>query len=217
MCNANWRRPPRLAMAALGWKRVSAACLAFAGMPRLAIDELCEAFEAPVPSPAGGSAAAAVAAIAASLVVMVGRGSPAWSDGAQAAVSAAGLRQRLLALGGEDEEAVAALLVASRTAARVESGADRAGFVQALARASQVPLEIAERAADVAALAARAADEGKRPMRADADAAAALAVAAARVALAIVDANLTAPGLPQAEVDRLQKAVQFTSARVAGS
>jgi formiminotetrahydrofolate cyclodeaminase len=178
-------------------------------MPPLAIDELCAALEAPLPSPAGGSAAAAVAAIAASLVVMVGRGSPGWPDGGSAAAVATGLRERLLALGGEDVEAVAGALAASRAA-----GSDPAELARAFARASQVPLEIAGHAAEVADLAVRAAAEGKRPMRPDAEAAAALAEAAGRVALAIVHTNLAAPGLPGDETRRLREAAAATEERL---
>jgi formiminotetrahydrofolate cyclodeaminase len=146
---------------------------------------------------------------------MVGRGSPEWAQGVEAAVSAAGLRDRLLVLGGEDVEAVAALLAALRPPLR--TGADvEPGVVGALLRASQVPLEIGECAADVVVLAREAAEEGKRPMRADAEAAAALAAAAARVAAAIVDANLAAfpAGQAREEVAALREAAQSVSRRV---
>jgi formiminotetrahydrofolate cyclodeaminase len=186
-----------------------------AGMARLEMERLCEEFEAPVPSPAGGSAAAAVAAIAASLVVMVGRGSPDWSEGIDAAAAAAVLRDRLLALGGEDVEAVAAVVAASRTSPQSGLGDGQPDLFRALLRASQVPLEIAERAADVAALAASAAHEGKRPMRADADAAAVLAAAAAKVASSIVSGNLSAlpPDHLQEQISRLREAARLVSVR----
>ena len=185
------------------------------GMAGLEMERLCEQFEAPVPSPAGGSAAAAVAAIAASLVVMVGRGSPDWSEGADAAGAAGVLRDRLLVLGGEDVEAVAAVLTASRAASRSTVGDRPTDLDRALLRASQVPLEIAERAADVAVLAARAAQEGKRPMRADAAAATILAVAATQVASSIVSRNLTAlpPGHPHAEIPQLLEAARLAAER----
>ena len=126
--------------------------------------------------------------MAASLVVMVGRESPGWPDGAAAAFDAATLRDRLLALGAEDVQAFAGVLTASRDAL---SGA----LVEALVHASEVPLEIAERAADVAELAACAATEGKRPLRPDAEAAAILAEAATRAAALLVGVNIAAlPG-----------------------
>ena len=178
-------------------------------MGRLEMDRLCEAFEAPVPSPAGGSAAAAVGAIAASLVAMVGRDSPGWPAGADATVAAAGLRDRLLALGGEDVEAVTAVLSAQRALA-----ADgEAQFGEAMVWASRVPLEIAECAAEVSVLAVDAAREGKRPMRADAEAAVLLARAATQVAVTIVAGNLGAPGMPAETAGRLGELALLASER----
>ena len=182
-------------------------------MARLDMEPLCEAFEAPVPSPAGGSAAAAAAAIAASLVVMAGRGSPNWPEGAAAADAAAALRERLLVLGGEDVEAVAAVIAGSRARARTGDGED--AFVQALVRAADVPLEIAGCAADVAELADRARQSCRRPLRAEAAAAAALAAAAAQIASSIVTGNLAAfpPGYPGEEIARLRDEAHLASAR----
>jgi len=178
--------------------------------------QLCVEFEAPLPSLASGSAAAAVAAIAASLVVMVGRASPKWAQGFDAAASASALRDRLLVLGAEDVEAVAAVLAASRLASQPNAN-DKPGVAGALLHASYVPLEIGECAADVAALARRAAVNGKPPMRADANAAATLAVAAAHVAVSIVDANVASfpAGQTREELRALQKAARLLSERVA--
>ena len=180
-------------------------------MGRLEMDRLCEAFEAPVPSPAGGSAAAAVGAIAASLVAMVGRDSPGWPAGADATVAAAGLRDRLLALGGEDVEAVAAALSAQRARALAADG--EAQFGEAMVWASRVPLEIAECAAEVSVLAVDAAREGKRPMRADAEAAVLLARTATQVAVTIVAGNLGAPGVPAETAGRLGELALLASER----
>lgn len=149
------------------------------------LDELLAGLAAAAPSPAGGTAAAAVAAMAASLVVMVGRESPGWAAGADIAARATHLRDRLVALGAEDVQAFAAVLAASRAD---DSGA----FAKALVRASEVPLEIAERAADVAEIATRAATEGKRPMRPDAEVAGILAEAATRAATLLVRVNVRA-------------------------
>ena len=184
-------------------------------MARLEMDDLCAAFAAPVPSPAGGSAAAAVAAIAASMVMMVGRGSPDWAEGAEAEASAAALREQLLVLGGEDVEAVEALLAAFRLRAQpgVDGGADVVG---AVLRAAGVPLEIARCASAVAGLARDAAEHGKRPMRADAEAAATLAASATLVAASIVDVNLRgfSSGPAQEESAALLEAARIVSATV---
>ena len=65
----------------------------------------------------------------------------------------------------------------------------------ALLQAAEVPLRIAEAAADVAELAALAAAEGSPHLRPDATAAAALAEAATRAAAHLVEINLaTVPG-----------------------
>ncbi len=123
--------------------------------------------------------------MAASLVVMVARESAEWQDGSTVADDAAMLRDRLLTLGEDDVRAFAAVLTASRAS-------DDGARAEALTRAAEVPLEIAERAADVVELATRAADEGKRPLRADAEAAAILAAAATRAATVLVRVNVSA-------------------------
>jgi glutamate formiminotransferase/formiminotetrahydrofolate cyclodeaminase len=149
------------------------------------VSALLGGLEAAAPSPAGGTAAAVVAAMAASLVVMAGRQSPGWPDGAAVAADAERLRDRLLALGAEDVQAFAAVLAAFRSS-------DAGASSKALVHAAEVPLEIAECAADVAELAVRAAADGKRPLRPDAEAAAILAEAAARAAALVVRVNATA-------------------------
>lgn len=160
-------------------------------MPAGGIGELLGGLEAPAPSPAGGTAAAVTAAMAASLVMMVGRTSSAWPDGTEVAVAAANLRDRLVALGDEDVKAFAAVLTAVRDRSDVGSGP----FVDALVHGSEVPLEIAEAAAEVARLAARAVLEGKRHLRPDAEAAGILAEAATRSAALLVRVNVAAlPG-----------------------
>jgi formiminotetrahydrofolate cyclodeaminase len=172
----------------------------------LQLDRLCDGLEAPLPSPAGGSAAAVAAAMAASLVVMVGRGSPGWNSGLDAAESAAGLRERLLELGAEDVEAVAAAIASSKT------GGDSAK-ADAWSWATRVPAEIAERAADVAVLAVAAAQAGKRPMRADAEAAGLLAMAATRIGATIVAANLASGMLSAGEAHSLRNSARQAAER----
>jgi formiminotetrahydrofolate cyclodeaminase len=64
---------------------------------------------------------------------------------------------------------------------------------QVLARAAEIPLVIAEAGADVACLAAEAADRGAPERRGDAIAAALIGEAAARAASNLVAINLTVP------------------------
>ena len=101
-------------------------------------------------------------------------------------------------------------------AARDDRTSERAtDLVAALLRSSEVPLEIAEQAAEVAVLARIAARAGKPPMRADAAAAAALAASATAVAVSIVAGNLAAPQLGDSERDvaRIREAAHVASER----
>ncbi len=108
-------------------------------------------------------------------------------------------------------EAVKAMLSARRT--RSASDAGELQFAAAMSWAARVPLEIAECAAEVSVLAAGAAREGKRPMRADAEAAVLLARTATQVGVAIVAGNLANPGLPAEEVTRLGEAARLAAER----
>ena len=72
--------------------------------------------------------------IAASLVVMVGRNSAAWAEGAETAASADRHRERLVALADEDVEVVAAVIAAVRDYRAGEGGTD---LVAALLRSSE--------------------------------------------------------------------------------
>lgn len=157
--------------------------------PALGLDEFLDALEAPAPSPCGGSAAAVAAAMAASLVTMVARSSPGWAEAPGIATQARALRSRLTRLGDEDAEAFGEVLSVLREPTGSREQRDFALGV-ALLHAAEVPLRIAEAAADVAELAALASVEGSTQLRADATAAAALAEAATRSAAHLVDINL---------------------------
>ncbi len=153
------------------------------------LDHFLDELEAAAPSPCGGTAAAVAAAMAASLVTMVARGSRSWADGPGIASQARALRVRLTTLGDDDATAFGRVL---------ETMQDRSGTTEqrdfalgvALLEAADVPLRIAEAAADVADLASLAAAEGSPHLRPDASAAAALAEAATRAAAHLVEINL---------------------------
>ena len=155
----------------------------------LALDDVLGLLAAPAPTPAGGSAAALTAAIASSLVVMVGRGSPAWPEGDAVAGRASALRARLTSLAEEDVVSLSALLDFLRDTRDVDEG----GLSSALVEASRPALSIVEAAAEIAELAADAEMNGKPIMRADAAVALVLATAASGSALQIVETNLRAP------------------------
>ena len=148
-----------------------------------------DALEAPAPSPCGGTAAAAAAAMAASLVTMVARGSGDWDDAAGVAAQGRALRARLLELGDADTQAFAEVLRRMREPTGTAEQRDFA-LGNALLQAAEVPLRIAEAAADVAELAAFAAAEGAPQLRPDASAAATLAEAAVRASTHLVEINL---------------------------
>ena len=153
------------------------------------LDRFLDELEAPAPSACGGTAAAAAAAMAAALVTMVARGSADWADGAGIASQARALRSRLTTLGDDDAAAFEHVIVTMRDRSGTPEQRDFA-LGEALVRAAEVPLEIAETAADVAELAALAAAEGSPRLQPDATAAATLAEAAVRAATHLVEINL---------------------------
>jgi len=138
----------------------------------------------PGPGPAGGSAAALATTMAAGLVRLVARVSPDWDEAPGIAAQAAALGDRALLLADDDHR------VYARALAQLGAPARDAALGEALRHAARVPLEIAETAADVAALAALAAREGADAVRGDAWAAATLAEAAATAASRLVQVNL---------------------------
>lgn len=163
-------------------------------LDQVSLAGLLGALEAPVPSPCGGSAAAIAGAMGASLVTLVARQSRSWTEAPGIAAQAAALRDRLAVLADEDVEAFAAALEALRAAKSSGGSRDRLLGV-ALARAADVPLQIAAAAADVAELGSLAASNGSPALRPDAVTATLLAEAAARGAAQLVSANLAAlPG-----------------------
>ncbi|MGN6431250.1 MAG: cyclodeaminase/cyclohydrolase family protein [Gaiellaceae bacterium] len=136
--------------------------------------------------PAAGAIAALTAASAAALVELTARATDAeaWPDAAGAAAQAHKLRERLVPLARQDAEAYHAAV------AQLRERDDDFALGEALARAADLPLEIADHAENVAALAADAAARAHPELRADAAAAAALALGAAWAAAKLVEVNL---------------------------
>ncbi len=130
-----------------------------------------------------GFAAGEVAAAAARLVAEVAReSSDSWSGAAGAAAQATALAKRCERLAEDDAEVFGTALDAL--------AAGSPDLTTLLERAADVPLQIAEAAADVAATAALVAERCDGVLRADAVAAAALAGGAALAAGHLVSANL---------------------------
>jgi formiminotetrahydrofolate cyclodeaminase len=149
--------------------------------------ELAELISGADAVPASGWVAGVSASFAAALVAKAAARSNGWSDSAGARAQAIDLRDRLLSLAAEDAQAYEAALDALE---RRDPSLAPALFV-----AAEVPLALAEAAADVALLAADATERADGASRADAAAAAALAAGAARAAAKLVAINLsTQPG-----------------------
>jgi methenyltetrahydrofolate cyclohydrolase len=126
-------------------------------------------------APGGGSVAAIAGALAAALTEMAAH----YAGDDEAATRAAALRPRFVELAAEDAEAYGAVL-----------GAQGEEREQALSRAADVPLEIAESAVEVTELATRLASEGNPRLQGDAMTAAFLAASAVKAAANLVEINL---------------------------
>jgi formiminotetrahydrofolate cyclodeaminase len=146
---------------------------------------------AETPAPGGGSVAAVVVEMAAALAAMAARFSRGHWDGAAGAVAQAeALRARAAPLAQEDADAYEAVLTAMRMPEGLEPEIRNTLIGDTLSRAADVPLRIAQAAADVAELGATLAENGNPNLRGDASAAALLSEAAARAAANLVEINL---------------------------
>lgn len=157
----------------------------------LSLRDLLDRFASEEPTPGAGSAAALAVAIAAGLCAMVARSSPEWSEARSAAAQAERLRSRVTPLAQADAEAYEEALVALGLPDLVEPEVRDSTIGAAVRRAAELPLAIAEAAADTAALAAAVAANGAPGRRGDVVGAALLAEAAARAAAHLVAVNLT--------------------------
>ncbi|MGH3979888.1 MAG: cyclodeaminase/cyclohydrolase family protein, partial [Pseudonocardiaceae bacterium] len=143
------------------------------------------------PAPGAGAAAATAAALAAGLVGMAARLSAAQlPDGADRAARADAERGHITALAQSDAEAYRSVLAAWRLPREPEPQHRRAEIRRCLTHAAQVPLEIAESGARIAAEAVELAERGNPKLRGDVLAAVFLAGAAARSAAELVRLNV---------------------------
>jgi methenyltetrahydrofolate cyclohydrolase len=143
------------------------------------------------PAPGGASAAALTAAFSAAIVTMVARHSrESWPDAGGVAAQAKALEGRTAPLAQETGRAWEIALEALQAAGSGDDPKRSEDLEQKLAQAAEVPLSIAESAADIAALAALAAELGDGTFRSDAASAAVLAAAAARAGAHFVTMNL---------------------------
>ena len=150
-----------------------------------------ELVSAAEPAPGGGSVAAVALAMAAGLCVMAARlSSSDLPDAFDMSVSAAGLRDRAAALCQADAAAYGLVIAALRSPREPDPRQRRLRLAAALSEAAEVPAELAEIGADVAAIALRIAEAGNQNLLGDVVTAALLAEAGSRAAGALVTINL---------------------------
>lgn len=158
-------------------------------LSELRLAELLDQLGARTSTPGGGAVAALTTALAASLVAMAAR----FAGNGEAVNRAEELRERAVASADDDARAYRGYLAARRLGSD-QHLADQVGVrAQALAAArdeiSDVPLRIAEAAAQVAELAEAIAVAGNPNLRGDAITGALLAAAAAEAAASLVAEN----------------------------
>jgi len=160
----------------------------------LSVEELLAAFATRRAAPGGGAAAGLTVALAAGLAAMAARygdPSPPATAGVHSLVERAeGLRRRAALLADADAAAYGRYLDATRLPRGPDADGRRRAVRAALTEATDVPLEIAGVAAEVADLAAALARSSKADLRGDAAAAVLLASAAATTAAILVGENL---------------------------
>jgi glutamate formiminotransferase/formiminotetrahydrofolate cyclodeaminase len=143
--------------------------------------------------PGGGYVAAIALAMAAGLVAMAARLSHGnWPEARGAAAQAEALRFRGVSLAERNVRAYSEAVAVLGGKEDVEQGSQDHIIAEALERAADIPLRIAEAATDVSALAALVAERCDPAVRADVAVAALLSQAAARSGEALVAVNLGA-------------------------
>ena len=155
------------------------------------VANFCDTISAETSAPGGGSVAAVVGAMGASLVAMAARFSKEqWDDAAGAVAQAEALKARLIPLADEDARAYENVLLALQMPKDVDEEVRDAAIGDALSRATDVPLAIAEASVDVATLACELAQRGNPNLHGDAAAAVFLAEAVVRTCANLVEVNL---------------------------
>ena len=166
-----------------------------AGYLDMRVGEFLEGLAAARPAPGGGSAAAIAVALAAALCAMTAELSARHlAEAPRLAAESRGLLRRAAPLAQADADAYAGVLAACRAAGQPAGRPREERVSVALARASEVPLEVVDLGDRVAALAAEIAHRGNPAVRGDALTAAGLAAAAAQAAAALVRSNVA--GMP---------------------
>jgi formiminotetrahydrofolate cyclodeaminase len=171
------------------------------------VERFLERIASAEPEPASGSVAAVAVAMAAGLVAMAARLAHEWPKASEVVEQAEALRSRMATLALADADAYAKVTEAMRLPR--DSPSRAVELEEALSGAAEVPLAVAEAAAEVAVLAKLVAAEGNERLRGDALVAAELAGAGARGAAELVAINLA--GRDDPRVRRAQDLAAATS------
>ena len=160
----------------------------------LPLGEFLDRVAAREPAPGGGAVAAAAVAMAAALAAMAARFSDGHLDDAEAVAGRAeSLRRAVEPLADADAEAYGKVIEAFALPREPDEDARelrRQAIGRALQGAAEVPLRVAEAAAEVAGLAATLAEGGNPNLRGDAITAGLVAAAGARSAASLVVINV---------------------------
>lgn len=153
----------------------------------LTVSEFLDAVAAHTPAPGGGGVAAVATAMAAGLTAMAAR----FAGDQELVDRAEDLRRQAQPLADADAAAYGSYLAATRLPREPDPERRREAVRRALSEATDVPLRIAEIAAETAEIAAGLASSGNPNLRGDAAAAAALGSAAATTSAILVAENLS--------------------------
>jgi formiminotetrahydrofolate cyclodeaminase len=154
------------------------------------VGRLLEEIASEKPAPGAGSTAALVVAMGAGLVSMAARLSVDEWHGARSVIDRAEeIRARVAPLAAADAAAFEDVLIAMRLPRHLEDEVREAAIDNALARAAEVPLQIAREAAEIAELGALVAERGNQRVRGEAVTGSLLAASAGRAAANLVTIN----------------------------
>jgi methenyltetrahydrofolate cyclohydrolase len=179
----------------------------------LPLREFLELVASGSPAPGGGSVAAVAVALAAGLAGMAARLSTGQlTDAAMLADHADASRRRVAPLARADAESYGRVLDALRLPRDSETRTER--IKDALSRAADVPLAVAEAGGEVAGIAARLVEEGNPNLEGDAIAALLLAEAGVRAATVLVEINLSSANMEDSRLGRANELADETAATV---
>lgn len=175
--------------------------------------ELVAAREA---APGGGAVAAVTVSLAAALAAMAARYAEDDVVAAHHVDESERLLQRALALADEDARAYRAVIAARGSTRDTEPAQRREEIRASLHRATVVPLQVAQLAAETATLAARLVNDGNRTVQGDAVTAVLLAEAATRAAAHLVAVNVDASGVDNELLHQAERSVEIAYAAASG-